>query len=185
MTADVAVVGGGVIGCSVAYHAARRGARVVLLEADRVGSGASGAAAGMLNAQAEAREPGPLLDLLLSSRKMHKTLGAELYELTGLDPEYAWAGTLRVATDAASRKTFAAEHSWHEEQNLPARWLDADEARELEASLSPNCVAALHFPEEGQVNPPRLVEALALGATLKGARIMEATPVGSSPWSRW
>lgn len=104
LSVDVAVVGGGVIGCSVAYHAARRGARVVLLEAERVGSGASGAAAGMLNAQAEAHEPGPLLNLLLSSRKMHKSLGEELYGLTGLDPEYIWAGTLRVATDATSRK---------------------------------------------------------------------------------
>lgn len=177
LAVDVAVVGGGIIGCSVAYHAARRGARVVLLEAERVGSGASGAAAGMLNAQAEAREPGPLLDLLLLSRKMHKTLGAELYELTGLDPEYAWDGTLRVATDAASRETFSDQYSWHKEQGLPARWLDADKARELEPNLSPNSIAALYFPEEGQVNPPRLVEALALGATLKGARIMEATPV--------
>ena len=174
---DVAIVGGGVIGCSVAYHATRRGARVALVEAERVGSGASGAAAGMLNAQAEAHEPSPFLDLLLSSRQLHGPLGEELYEATGLDPEYVWAGTLRVATDETSRESFAAEYSWQRERGLAARWLDADEVRELEPNLSPRCVAVLYLPEEGQVNPPRLVQALALGATLGGARIMEATHV--------
>ena len=174
---DVAVVGGGVIGCSVAYHAARRGARVALIEAERIGSGASGAAAGMLNAQAEAHGPGPLLDLMLLSRQMHEPLGEELYEATGLDPEYVWDGTLRVATDEPSSETFAAEYSWQRERGLTARWLDADEARELEPNLSPETVAALYLPQDGQVNPPRLVQALALGATLMGAEITEATYV--------
>lgn len=177
LAVDVAIVGGGVIGCSVAYHATRRGARVALVEAERIGSGASGAAAGMLNAQAEAHEPGPFLDLLLSSRRLHEPLGEELYEATGLDPEYVWAGTLRVATDEASRETFAAEYSWQRERGLAARWLDADEVRELEPNLSPESVAALYLPEDGQVNPPRLVQALALGATFRGARLMEATRV--------
>lgn len=174
---DVAIVGGGIIGCSVAYHAARRGARVALVEAEQIGSGASGAAAGMLNAQAEAHEPGPFLDLLLSSRRLHEPLGEELYEATGLDPEYVWAGTLRVATHEASRATFAAEYSWQRERGLAARWLDADEVRKLEPNLSPKSVAALYLPEDGQVNPPRLVQALALGAALGGARVMEATRV--------
>lgn len=174
---DVAVVGGGVIGCSVAYHAARRGATVALLEAAEIASGASGAAAGMLNAQAESHEPGPLLDLLLESRRMHKPLSGELYEETGLDPEYAWAGTLRVATDEAFTEKLAAEHSWQREEGLPTRWLTADEARELEPSLSPATVAALYLPEDGQVNSPRLVRALALAAASRGARVAEATPV--------
>jgi len=175
---DVAIIEGGVIGCSVAYHATRRGARVTLLEAERVGSGASGAAAGMLAAQAEAHGPGPFLDLLLLSRDLHKPLGEELYEVTGLDPEYVWAGTLRVATDATYEETFSAEYSWQRERDLPVRWLDIEEARELEPGLSPDSIAALYLPEDGQVNPPRLVQALALRAALGGARIMEATRVG-------
>ncbi len=174
---DIAVVGGGVIGCSVAYHAARRGAKVALIEAERIGSGASGAAAGMLNAQAEAHELGPLLDLMLLSRQMHEPLDKELYEATGLDPEYIWAGTLRVATNEGSSETFAAEYSWQREQGLAARWLDADEACELEPNLSPETVAALYLPEDGQVNPLRLMQALVLGATFGGAKVMEDTRV--------
>jgi len=175
MAVDVAIIGGGVIGCSIAYHATRRGARVVLLEAEQVGSGASGATAGMLVAQAEAYEPGPLLDLMLLSRDLHKPLGEELYELTGLDPEYVWAGTLQVATDTDSRGIFSEKYSWQKERGLNAQWLDVDEARKLEPNLSAESIAALYLSEDGQVNPPRLVQALALGATLGGAKIMEAT----------
>ncbi len=177
MAVDVAIIGGGVIGCSIAYHATRRGARVALLEAEQVGSGASGATAGMLVAQAEADEPGPLLDLMLLSRDLHKPLGEELYELTGLDPEYVWAGTLQVATDTVSRQIFAAKYSWQIERGLTAQWLDVDEAHKLEPNLSPESIAALYLSEEGQVNPPRLVQALALGAALGGAKIIEATRV--------
>lgn len=172
-TVDVAVVGGGVIGCSVAYHAARRGASVALFEAERIASGASGAAAGMLAAQAEVHEPGPLLDLLLESRGMHRALGEELYEKTGLDPEHAWAGTMLVATDEEARERLHSSYLWQRERGLCARWLGGAEARELEPALSSHALAALHLPEDGQVNSPRLVRALAIAAEREGARVEE------------
>ena len=174
---DVLVVGGGVIGLSVAYHAARRGAKVTLLEADRLGAGASGAAAGMLNAQAETREPGPFLDLQLQSRDLHRSLGAALYEETGLDPEYVWSGTLRVARTAAFEESLAHTYRWQSENGLSAKWLNGEEARELEPEISPDARAALYLPEDGQVNSSRLVQALALAASHRGAEIEEATPV--------
>lgn len=170
---DLAVVGGGIIGCSVAYHAARRGARVALFETGRVGSGASGAAAGMLAAQGEAHEPGPLLDLLLAGRKMHRAFGEEMYEETGLDPEYVWSGTLRVALDGSSRKDLHAEYLWQRKRGLSARWLEENEVHELEHALSPGTMAALYLPDDGQVNSQRLVRALVLAAAAKGAKIEE------------
>jgi glycine oxidase len=71
--ADVTVIGGGAVGCSVAYHAASRGARVVLFEAQEIGSGSSAALAGMLSGQGEAEKPGPLQDLLVQGREYHST----------------------------------------------------------------------------------------------------------------
>ena len=171
--ADVAVVGGGVIGLSVAYHAARRGAKVVLLEAEGIGSGASGALAGMLSGQGEAAGPGPLRELLLRGRDHHRAFGPMLYEDTGLDPGYAWNGALRTATDEASSAKLAEEHSLHERSGLPSRLLDGDEARGIEPALSPNVVAGLHLPDDGNVNPPLLARAMAEGAIKHGAEIRE------------
>ena len=174
---DVAIVGGGAIGCSVAYHAAARGARVALFEAEWLGNGASGALAGMLSGQAEAEKPGPLRDLLIQGREYHKTFAQELYERTGLDPGYVWDGALRTATDEDSKARLLEEHSWHEEANLPSELLSGDEVRELEPDLSPEIIAGLYIPEDGQVNPPQLLEAFVRGAKVCGARIFEATRV--------
>ena len=170
---DVAIIGGGAIGISVAYHAARRGAKVVLFEAAEVGLGASGALAGMLSGQGEAEKPGPLQELLVRGREYHRTFGPKLHEDTGLDPGYVWDGALRTATDEDSAEKLAEEHSWHEEANLSSEMLSGDEARELEPALSEGVVAGLYLPEDGNVNPPELVRALAQGATKHGAELRE------------
>lgn len=171
--ADLAIIGGGAIGCSVAYHAARRGAEVVLLETGEIGTGASGALAGMLSGQGEAEKPGPLQDLLVRGREYHRTFGPELREDTGLDPGYVWDGALRTATDAASREKLAEEHSWHEEAGLSSEMLGGDEARKLEPALSERVVAGLYLSEDGHVNPPELVRALVQGAVRHGTRLRE------------
>jgi glycine oxidase len=176
-TAEVVVIGGGAIGCSVAYHAAARGARVTLLEAEELGSGSSGALAGMLSGQGEREQPGPLRDFLIRGREYHRTFAQDLYEVTGLDSGYVWDGALRTATDEASKEKLLEEHSWHEEENLPYEWLSGDDVRELEPALSPEIIAGLYLPEDGQVNPRPLVKALALGAVARRAKIFENTLV--------
>jgi len=169
----VVVIGGGAIGCSVAYHVASRGAQVALFEADGLGSGSSGALAGMLSGQGEAERPGPMLDLMIMGREYHRVLAQELLEATGLDPGYVWDGALRTAIDQASRERLLEERFWHEETGLASEWLGGDEARELEPALSEEVIAGLYLPDDGQVNPRPLVQALATGAAMKGAEIME------------
>jgi glycine oxidase len=176
-TADVAIVGGGAIGCSVAYHAAQRGARVFLLEAERLGSGSSGALAGMLSGQGELESPGPLLDLMLLGRDRHRKLSEELVETIGIDPGYVWDGALRTAIDVTSEELLLRAHRLQKAERLDAEWLTGGEARELEPSLSPRVTAGLYLPDDGQVNPPQLVQALARGAVLRGAEVWEAARV--------
>jgi glycine/D-amino acid oxidase-like deaminating enzyme len=73
--ADVVVVGGGVIGCAIAYCLSKEKARVVVLERGLVGGEASGAAAGMLAPLAEAHGPSPFLDLCLASHRLFPGAG--------------------------------------------------------------------------------------------------------------
>ena len=98
---DVAIVGGGVIGCSIAYHLAGAGARVAVFERSEVGGEASGAAAGMLAPLADASEGGPFFDLCLASLRLFPALAEALREETGIDIEYLPSGILRVATTEA------------------------------------------------------------------------------------
>ena len=99
--ADVVVVGGGVIGCSVAFHLAHEGVSVALLERGEIASQASGAAAGMLLPTGEAPGHGPLLDWGLRSLARFPALCGELLERTGIDPEFVVSGALHVADDAS------------------------------------------------------------------------------------
>ena len=99
---DVVVVGGGVVGCAVAYALAREGIAVTLLERDALASQASGAAAGMLAPLAEAEADGSFLTLGLRSLALFPDLVAELAERgAASDPEYVRCGVLRVATSDA------------------------------------------------------------------------------------
>ena len=81
-TADVLIVGGGVIGCAIARRAARDGLSVVVLERGTPGMEASWAAAGMLSPLAEADGPGPFLDLLVAAREIYPMYAATLREET-------------------------------------------------------------------------------------------------------
>lgn len=174
---DVAVIGGGVVGCAIAYSAARRGASVILLESDELGGGSSGALAGMLSGQGEAEPPGPLFDLLVAGREYHRQIGDKLREASGVDPGYVWDGALGTASDDASGKRLVAQYREQAGAGLSVRWLAAEEARELEPELSEEVRAGLHMPDDGHVNPSQLLQAFVSGATGLGARRREATRV--------
>jgi glycine oxidase len=172
---DAVVVGGGVVGCAVAFELAREGLGVALLERGELAGEASGAAAGMLLPLGEAPGPGPLLALGLRSLALFPALAAELRERSGIDPEHAACGALHVAADpdaagrlAARARALAA---------FGAEWLDASEARALEPRLGPRALGAMLVRAEAQVRSPLLVRALAAAAASLGARIETGTPV--------
>src|SRR5687768_1462990 len=98
VTADVVVVGGGVIGLTIARALTLRGVRdVLLVERGRLGGEASSAAAGMLAPQAEADDADGFFNLCRQSRDMYPTFVAALREETGIDSELDRTGTLYLA----------------------------------------------------------------------------------------
>src|SRR5262245_60435668 len=94
MSHDVVIVGGGVIGCSIALRLAEHQMKVLVIERGTIGCEASRAAAGMLSPQAEAVVSSPFFDLCLRSRQLYPSFAASLAELSGVDPEYRDEGTL-------------------------------------------------------------------------------------------
>ncbi|MBI2165318.1 MAG: glycine oxidase ThiO [Chloroflexi bacterium] len=164
----VIVVGGGIIGCAVAYYLSEAGVKVSVFERGRLGHGASRAAAGMLSPLGEIHGPGPFLDLGLRSLRMYKGLAQELEERAGVDIEYVESGILRVAADEAGALALRSALEWQNRLGLDSRWLGEDEVRNLEPGLSSNVKGGVLSPREAHVNSLRVVEAFAQAAARRG-----------------
>lgn len=173
--ADVAVVGGGVIGLAVARALARRGLSVTLVESRQPGAEASSAAAGMLAPQAEADDPDEFFDLLCASRDMYPDFAAALAEESGVDVELDQTGTLYLALDEHDEAELERRHAWQSKAGLAVELLTPEEVRALEPALSPRVRLALRFPRDWQVENRRLVRALAASALRAGVRVLTQT----------
>src|SRR6516165_8720459 len=106
------IIGGGIIGCSVAWRLAADGVTATVLERGRVGQEASWAAAGMIAPQAEAEGPGPFFDFCMKARDVFEATVERLVRDGGVDPEYDRAGILYVALDADERAQLERRAKW-------------------------------------------------------------------------
>jgi len=165
---DVAVVGGGVIGLSAAWRAARAGLRVVVYERDVVGAGASHVAAGMLApvSEADAQEP-ELLDLGLRSAAAWPAFAREL------GVALHTTGTLVVARDRDEAEWLERELALRERLGLAAERLLPSAARAAEPALAPALRAAFAAPEDHSVDPRELLGALLAATRAAGAEVHE------------
>lgn len=173
--ADVAVVGGGVVGLAVARSVARRGLSVVLVESRQLGAEASSAAAGMLAPQAEADERDEFFDLLCASREMYPDFAAALQEESGIDIELDRTGTLYLALNEKDEEELERRHAWQSRAGLEVELLTQQDARALEPAVSPRVRLALRFPRDWQVENRQLVRALAASALRAGVRVLSQT----------
>lgn len=167
--ADVAIVGGGVIGCAIARRAARDGLSVVVIERGTPGMEASWAAAGMLSPLAEADGPGAFLRLLLTARASYPPFAEALRDETGVDVGYSDAGTLFTALREEDEAELCARWRWQSAAGLTVEWLTADEARAAEPALSAEVRMALRFAGDHQVDNRALGTALWSAAARAGA----------------
>ncbi len=165
----VAVVGGGVMGCTLALALAERGAEAIVLERAVPGAEASSAAAGILGAQAELQERRQHRDedaaRFVRAREAWGAWAGALHAATGIDVGYRVSGTLRVAFAEAEREDLAREVDWQTARGLCASLLDPSAARQIEPQLAEAVIAAAFFPQDGQVDPPMLLRALVAAAS--------------------
>jgi hydrogen cyanide synthase HcnC len=199
----VVVVGGGVIGCAVAYYAARRGLDVTLIDTPKRGRATSASAGGlwpigesvglgcgvifakaaMAGGAAGAHGHGPaqlpecFLDFALTSNDMFPALAADLHERTGMDVELEKTSLLFLMYDDGD--VAYAQGLW---QNYPQQrsrfeWLSPDELAVAEPAVTRDTKGALRFHGDDQLNPYRLADALRAGARGLGATILPHTEV--------
>lgn len=158
--ADVAVIGGGVVGHGIAWEARRSGRSVVLID-EWPGTGASWAAAGMLAPVSELHyQEEELLELMLESSARWPAFAAALAG-GGQDTGYLPTPTLAVGADPADRRALMDLREVQQASGLVVEPLTIREARSREPLLSPGISCALDIPADHQVDPRRLVESLA------------------------
>ncbi|MCH8109396.1 MAG: glycine oxidase ThiO [Chloroflexi bacterium] len=174
---DVAIVGGGIIGCSIAYSLAKRGIKSVVFERESFACGASGATAGMFTPLWHVDHANEaLFEMGMRSLDMIPRLAAELDE-AGIDPLFRQCGLLKVAMNSEESDTLRHDLIWQAELGIGVRWMDASEVIERVPGINPGVRGGVFSPTEGHVTGQRMVESLVHAATRLGATFLEGVEV--------
>jgi glycine oxidase len=175
ISADVAVIGGGIIGHGIAWEARQSGRSVVIVD-EAPGMGASWAAAGMLAPVSELHyQEEELLELMLHSSGLWPAFAAGLQGAdavaSGRDTGYLTTSTLAVGADAADRQALADLRGVQRSNGLAVEPLTVREARAREPLLSPAISCAFEIPADHQVDPRKLLALIA--ESLPGCAVRE------------
>ncbi|MFN5825859.1 MAG: NAD(P)/FAD-dependent oxidoreductase, partial [Rhodobacterales bacterium] len=171
-TARAVVIGGGIVGCSTAYHLGKLGwTDTVLLERKKLTSGTTFHAAGLVG---QLRTSANITQLLGYSVDLYRRLEQE----TGLQTGWKMNGGLRLACNAERwtevKRQATTAHSFGLEMHL----LTPQEAQDLWPLMTiDDLVGAAFLPTDGQANPSDITQSLARGARMAGVKIFEDTPV--------
>ncbi|AVO37034.1 GcvT family protein [Pukyongiella litopenaei] len=170
-SAQVVIIGGGIVGCSTAYHLARLGIDCILLERRKLTSGTTFHAAGLVG---QLRSNANITQLLGYSVDLYRGLEAE----TGLGTGWKMNGGLRLACNAERWTEVKRQATTAHSFGLDMELLTPNEARDLWPLMDvSDVVGAAFMPTDGQANPSDITQALARGARMKGALIREDTKV--------
>jgi glycine oxidase len=168
---DVIVVGGGLIGASIAAELGAQNLRVVILDRQQPGREASWAAAGMLSPGPDSPNALPLVPLGKESLRLYPAFVASIEEASGMSVGFTAEGTFEVFEDPGSparRRAFLAEYA---DLGISAESVTIAEARAIEPALNPNAACAAWLPGEATVDPRLLIDAVLAAAKNRGVEI--------------
>ena len=169
---DVLIIGGGIIGMLTARELSLAGASVCILEKGDTARESSWAGGGILSPLYPWRYDDAITRLARYSQQAYPALTVELFEATGIDPEYEPSGLLIL-----EQEELESGLAWAGRWGLTAEKVDHARARELEPELKPSTPHALWMPEIAQVRNPRLARALRADIERRGVQILTHTPV--------
>ena len=167
---DVIVIGGGVIGLTIARELAGRKS-VLLLDRGPTGQGTSRAAAGMLTPLSEADDQGPFFQLSRASLAMYDRFVDEIRNESGLDVAYSREGLLFIASSEESASTLRRRFEWQKRAGFKVDLLSSGDVQKMEPLVTAPVITALFMPDERSVAPRQLVNALRESCFKQGVEI--------------
>src|SRR5438093_218453 len=172
MHARAVIIGGGVAGCSIAYHLTRMGwQEIFVLERSELTSGSTFHSAGLVG---QLRTSVNLTRLIRYSTDLYRRLEAE----TGHDPEWHEVGSLRLASSPERMQELKRLVALSRSFGLPLEMMSPGEAQKLFPLMSLSGVlGAVYLPTDGYIDPTGLTMALADGAKQRGAKFFTGTRV--------
>jgi len=176
---DVVIVGGGIVACLSGYLLGRRGYKVTILEADSLGSHASGFAFGGLDPLTGIGLPEPLLDFSLWCFVRHRSLARELHEATGIDVGFELRDRLNLAFNNEETKVLKDQIEWMKDVGgFTVEWVNNAEARRLEPQVSGEITGALYQRSPGALEPYRFILAAMRAAERYGVEMLQRRAIG-------
>lgn len=159
---DVAVIGAGIIGLSIAYYLQKSGKKVVLIEKNEIGYGASGACDDMILLQS--KKPGILLKMALESLEMYKSLSREL----NMDLQFERHGGMILINNEDELKVMTDFVHRQQENGLKVEIIDKQDVFKKQPFVTKNIIASTYSKEDSQVHPLKVMEGFLARSTELG-----------------
>jgi glycine oxidase len=175
-TRDVAIVGAGIIGCSIAFELAKAGMQVCVLERGGIGEESSAAAAGMLSGQHGVTNLGARYQLHVEARELHGRLADDLREQIGIDVGFCRWGLLELLFTPGEVRAADRCCAIQTQAGLRVERLSREETLALEPALAPDLQGSIRYVDEAHVHNGRLTIALAEAARRTGAELRSGAP---------
>jgi glycine oxidase len=177
MISDVLIIGGGVIGLSIARELKKRGREVTVVDRSTLGGEASWAAAGMLSPNLETEATKDFHRFGIEALNAYPAFADELLNETAVDIELDRSGTLCLAFSESEEAELAAAYERHIRRGVEVERLTRPALLETEPAISPDVRSALLFPNDWQVENRKVLGALSRFAEQNGIRVVPGSEI--------